>query len=119
MSRFAGRVLVPLAKVPGMEPALTAALLLWLPALLAVFGCFNLLGRGGPIWKVLTPISVLLVLLAPFTVPASGSTVAVELLWGVVCLVPRCCLACSCSCSAGTSPSVVCKDGASPEGWFW
>ena len=44
MSRFAGRVLVPLAKVPGMEPALMAALLLWLPALLAVFGCFNLLG---------------------------------------------------------------------------
>ncbi len=86
MSRFAGRVLVPLAKVPGMEPALMAALLLWLPALLAVFGCFNLLGRGGPIWKVLTPLCVVLVLLAPFTVPASGSTVAVDLLWGVVLL---------------------------------
>ena len=86
MSRFAGRVLVPLAKVPGMEPALTAALLLWLPALLAVFGCFNLLGRGGPMWKVLTPLSVLLVLIAPLTVPESGSTVAVELLWGVVLL---------------------------------
>ncbi len=86
MSRFAGRVLVPLAKVPSMEPALMAALLLWLPALLAVFGCFNLLGRGGPIWKVLTPLCVVLVLLAPFTVPASGSTVAVDLLWGVVLL---------------------------------
>ncbi|MGB0616592.1 MAG: hypothetical protein ACPGOT_00935 [Candidatus Poseidoniaceae archaeon] len=69
-----------------MEPALMAALLLWLPALLAVFGCFNLLGRGGPIWKVLTPLCVVLVLLAPFTVPASGSTVAVDLLWGVVLL---------------------------------
>jgi len=86
MSRFAGRVLVPLAKVTGMEPALMAALLLWLPALLAVFGCFNLLGRGGPIWKVLTPLCVVLVLLAPFTIPASGSTVAVDLLWGVVLL---------------------------------
>lgn len=77
---------MPLAKVPSMEPALMAALLLWLPALLAVFGCFNLLGRGGPIWKVLTPLCVVLVLLAPFTVPASGSTVAVDLLWGVVLL---------------------------------
>lgn len=77
---------MPLAKVLGMEPALMAALLLWLPALLAVFGCFNLLGRGGPIWKVLTPLCVVLVLLAPFTVPASGSTVAVDLLWGVVLL---------------------------------
>ena len=86
MSRFAGRVLVPLAKVTGMEPALMASLLLWLPALLAVFGCFNLLGRGGPIWKVLTPLCVVLVLLAPFTIPASGSTVAVDLLWGVVLL---------------------------------
>ena len=86
MSRFAGRVLVPLAKVTGMEPALMAALLLWLPALLTVFGCFNLLGRGGPMWKALTPLCLLLVLLAPLTVPASGSTVAVDLLWGVVLL---------------------------------
>jgi hypothetical protein len=69
-----------------MEPALMAALLLWLPALLAVFGCFSLLGRGGPMWKALTPLCVLLVLLAPFTVPESGSTVAVDLLWGVVLL---------------------------------
>lgn len=67
-----------------MEPALAAALLLWLPALLAVFGGFNLVGRGGTMWRVLTPFSVLLVAVAPLTVPDSTSTQAVELLWGVV-----------------------------------
>jgi len=66
-----------------MEPALLAALLLWLPALLAVFGTFNLVGRGGRVWKVLTPLSVLVVAMAPLTVPDSTSTQAVELLWGV------------------------------------
>ena len=66
-----------------MEPALAAALLLWLPALLAVFGGFNLVGRGGTMWRVLTPFSVLLVAVAPLTVPDSTSTQAVELLWGV------------------------------------
>jgi len=67
-----------------MGPTLMAAFLLWLPALLAVFGTFNLLGRGGPIWKVLTPLCVVLALLAPMTVPDSTSTQAVELLWGVI-----------------------------------
>ena len=66
-----------------MEPTLAAALLLWLPALLAVFGGFNLVGRGGAMWRVLTPMSVLLVAVAPLTVPDSTSTQAVELLWGV------------------------------------
>lgn len=67
-----------------MGPTLTAALLLWLPALLTVFGTFNLLGRGGPIWKGVTPLCGVLVLLAPLTVPDSNSTQAVELLWGVL-----------------------------------
>lgn len=67
-----------------MGQTLMAAFLLWLPALLAVFGTFNLLGRGGPIWKVLTPLCVVLALLAPMTVPDSTSTQAVELLWGVI-----------------------------------
>ena len=66
-----------------MEQALTAALLLWLPAVLTVFGSFNLLGRGGRMWKVLTPLSLLLVAIAPWTVPDSSSVQAVELLWGV------------------------------------
>ncbi len=66
-----------------MEQALTAALLLWAPALLAVFGAFNLIGRGGGAWKVVTPLSLLLVVMAPLTVPDSTSTQAVELLWGV------------------------------------
>lgn len=60
-----------------------AALLLWLPAVLTVFGTFNLLGRGSRMWKVLTPLSLLLVAVAPLTVPDSTSTQAVELLWGV------------------------------------
>lgn len=66
-----------------MGPALMAALLLWLPAVLTVYGTFNLLGRGSRMWKVLTPLSLLLVAFAPLTVPDSTSTQAVELLWGV------------------------------------
>ena len=78
-----GGFLSPTLRSPHMESTLAAALLLWLPALLAVFGGFNLVGRGGAMWRVLTPMSVLLVAVAPLTVPDSTSTQAVELLWGV------------------------------------
>ena len=107
MARFPGRVLEPDPEVIFHGATLAAALLLWLPALLAVFGGFNLVGRGGTMWRVLTPFSVLLVAVAPLTVPDSTSTQAVELLWGVASLVSHSCLGWGCWSSA-----VMCPSGA-------
>jgi hypothetical protein len=67
-----------------MEPAASAALLLWTPALLLTLAVLNVLGRGGSAWKPIAAISAVLLLLSPVTVPSSDSTAAVLLLWEAI-----------------------------------
>jgi len=64
-----------------MQAEANAALLLWLPALVLALATLNVIGRGGRAWKPVALAALVLVLLAPLTVPSSDSTAAVLLMW--------------------------------------